>query len=90
MEYLIVEGSDIRKPYAKKMEKPGIVRDGSKSTRKNVVTPPGYHWLNILGINHGAVHPLDSCLYSADSVREHEKRENNKILSMLSSWRARG
>lgn len=86
MDYVIIDGSDISKPYATKMEKLGLVRDGSKSTRKNVVTMPGYHWLNMLGIREGQVQPLDSCMYSSQSVREHEKSENHKILSILGQW----
>lgn len=86
MDYVIIDGSDISKPYATKMENLGIIRDGSKSTRKQVITTPGYHWLNMLGIHQGQVQPLDSCIYSAQSVREHEKSENNKILSILGQW----
>jgi hypothetical protein len=83
MDYVLIDDSDISKPYARKMENLGMVRDGSQSTRKKVVLTPGYHWLNVLGVRQGELKPLDSCVYSAQSVRAHEKSQNSKILSMI-------
>ena len=46
MRYCVIDLSDIQKPYAKKMEGLGLVRDGDKSNRNKPVIGNGYYWLN--------------------------------------------
>ncbi|MCI0444422.1 transposase [bacterium] len=82
-DFVIVDGSDISKPHAQKMEQLGWVRDGSQSKRSEPLITRGYHWLNILGVSLGEVQPLGSAIYSTEHVSQYEKSENSKILLML-------
>ena len=76
---LIVDISDIRKKYAKKMEYLATVRDGSEK-----VLGDGYWTLQVIGaqLNRKVIVPLYQSLYSQDAP--DFKSENAEILSAIS------
>ena len=75
---LIIDPSDLRKEYAKKMECLGTVRDGSKKELCN-----GYWTLNIIGCETGGhrITPLYQSLYSSSAP--DFVSENNEILTAV-------
>lgn len=75
---LIIDPSDLRKEYAKKMEYMGTVRDGSKKELCN-----GYWMMNILACEAGGhnITPLYQSLYSS-SAPDFES-ENSEILNAV-------
>jgi hypothetical protein len=83
-KYIILDGSAIRKEYAKKMEGLATVYDGSSRKKKKLET--GYHWDNIVGAgksNEGEVKilPIHSEIYSRKlDPSYNEASENRKIL----------
>ncbi|MCD6090429.1 MAG: transposase [Bacteroidales bacterium] len=85
-KYIVLDGSAIRKDYAKKMEGLCLVYDGA-SKKKNKIEI-GYHWDNIVGVSRtadGEIHifPIYSEIYSKDIDPFFNKSsENSKILSI--------
>jgi hypothetical protein len=83
-KYIILDGSAIRKEYAKKMEGLATVYDGSSRKKKKLET--GYHWDNIVGAGRtsgGEVNilPIYSEIYSRKLDPSYsEASENRKIL----------
>jgi hypothetical protein len=75
---LIVDPSDLRKEYAKKMENLGTVRDGSSDELCN-----GYWMMNIIGCEAGGhrITPIYQSLYSS-SAPDFDS-ENSEILSAV-------
>ncbi len=65
LRYCIIDGSDIQKPEAKKMEGLSHVRDGSKKKRdKRPVIGNGYYWLNAVMANEERILPFYTDIYS--------------------------
>ena len=75
---LIIDPSDIRKNYAKKMEYLGTVRDGSKKELCD-----GYWTLNVIGCETGShkIVPLFNSLYSTSAPEFIS--ENSEILAAV-------
>jgi len=84
--YLIFDGSDIVKQEAEKMEGLSLVRDGSRSAKKqNPVIANGYHWDNIIGISEDGknVVPVYSEIYSNSLDTDYSVSENRKIIKVV-------
>ena len=80
LPYCVIDGSDIQKPEAKKMEGLGRVRDGSKkSSDKKPVIGNGYYWLNGVMVNDEEILPVYSDIYSLDREAKYHVSENTKI-----------
>ena len=78
--YCVIDGSDIQKPEAKKMEGLGRVRDGSKKSEdKKPVIGNGYYWLNGVMVNDEEILPVYSDIYSLDREAKYHVSENTKI-----------
>jgi len=80
-EYLIVDGSDVTKPFAREMEGLGRVHDGSTGETSN-----GYWQLNLVGVRpkSSSIVLATSRLYSYQTEHESpELSENSLILSDL-------
>ena len=85
-KYIILDGSAIRKDYAKKMEGLAYIYDGA-SKKKNKIEI-GYHWDNIVGVSKSVdgevnILPIYSEIYSQklDPIF-NRKSENAKILNI--------
>ena len=78
--YLIVDLSDINKPYAEKMEGLDIVYDGSTGELCN-----GYWQLNIIGVDESgtSIMPMVSSLYATEKEDGKGFSENKKILESV-------
>ena len=79
---LVIDLSDINKPYAKEMEYLGKVRDGSSDSIKN-----GYWTCQVIAAQTGKpnVIPLYNCLYSIDAPDcTGENDEIKKAIGMVS------
>jgi hypothetical protein len=78
--YLIVDLSDITKPYAEKMEGLDIVYDGSTGELGN-----GYWQLNIIGVDESgtSIMPMVSSLYATEKEGGTGFSENKKILESV-------
>ena len=70
-DYILVDGSDIQKKYAKMMEGLDWVRDGDKNT-----VGLGYWLINIIHFDkHGDITPLFNKLYSFDAGAKSQNLE---------------
>jgi hypothetical protein len=82
--YIVVDGSDLSKAYAEKMEGLGRVHDGSTGELSN-----GYWLMNMIGVEptYSSVHMLINRLYSFSKWEDPEISENGVILDMLKTLR---
>lgn len=83
MRYCIIDISDIQKPYAKKMEGLGTVRDGDRSGRGEVVTGAGLYWINGVMADGTDIVPVYSEIYGLDREGRERVSENTKILEIM-------
>lgn len=81
-KYLIVDLSDINKPYAQKMEGLDRVYDGSTKELCN-----GYWQLNIIGVDKAgtSIMPMLSALYATEKEGGKGFSENKKVLESVST-----
>jgi len=80
LRYCIIDGSDIQKPEAKKMEGLSRVRDGSKKERdKRPVIGNGYYWLNAVMANEERILPFYTDIYSLNREAREHVSQNTKI-----------
>ena len=78
--YCIIDGCDIQKPEAKKMEGLGRVRDGSKGKNdKQPVIGNGYYWLNAVMADDKGVLPVYGDIYSLEHEAKDHVSEHTKI-----------
>jgi hypothetical protein len=78
------DGSDIQKPYARKMENTCLARDGSQSSAKKTKTGRGYLMEGSLALYKGRLFPLLLNLYSyVEEKFKSEKEETKKNLLIL-------
>jgi len=82
--YLIIDGSDIAKPYATAMDGLGRVHDGSTGDIVN-----GYWLMNMIGVEpaNECLHLLNSRLYSFSEYENPKISENKVILEMIAQYR---
>ena len=82
--YLIIDGSDLNKPYATTMEGIGRVHDGSTKEIGN-----GYWLMNMMGVepDNECLHMLNSRLYSYSEYEEPDISENKVMLQMIGEHR---
>jgi len=82
--YLILDGSDLCKPYATTMEGINHVHDGSTGKISN-----GYWLMNMIGVepDNECLHMLNSRLYSFSEYEDAEISENKVILGMIGQHR---
>lgn len=78
MRYCVVDLSDIRKQYARKMEGLARVRDGNKKEIGD-----GYWWLNAMMVDAGGMSPVYSELYSLEREADELVSENRKLLETM-------
>ncbi|MHB9027212.1 MAG: hypothetical protein ACYC9O_00435 [Candidatus Latescibacterota bacterium] len=78
MRFCIVDLSDIRKQYARKMEGLARVRDGNKKEIGD-----GYWWLNAVMVDAGGMSPVYSELYSLEQEADELVSENTKLLEAM-------
>ena len=76
--YCIIDVSDIRKDYSRKMEGLGRVRDGS---RKEIVD--GYWWINAVMADSGGIMPVYGEVYSLEEEGREHASENVKVLGII-------
>ncbi len=80
-DYILVDGSDIQKQYAKMMEGLDIVKDGDKSK-----CGPGYWLINAVHFGKdGELTPLVNKLYSFDHGAKSENLEVQELVNIISS-----
>jgi len=78
--YCVIDGSDIQKPEAKKMEGLCRVRDGSKkSSDEKPVIGNGYYWLNGVMVNDKEILPVYNDIYSLNKEAQEHVSQNTKI-----------
>jgi len=77
--FCIIDLSDIQKPYAKKMEGLGRVRDGDKSQRGAAAIGNGLHWINGVMADKSGIVPVYSDIYGLDYEGRDHTSENSKI-----------
>jgi len=70
------DGSDLQKPYARKMKGRETVRDGSASSYKKCITGSGYHIEGSIAIKNDRITPLITNLYSTKKERTYERNWN--------------
>jgi len=80
VRYCVIDGSDIQKPEATKMDGLGRVRDGSKSTwDKKQVIGNGYYWLNTVMADNEEILPVYGDIYSLEREAKDHVSEHTKI-----------
>jgi len=78
--YCMIDGGDIQKPEAMKMEGLSRVRDGSKRRRdKQPVIGNGYYWLNAVMANDEEILPVFGDIYSLEQEAKDHVSEHTKI-----------
>ena len=83
LPYCVIDGSDIQKPEATKMEGLCRVRDGSRKSADNKeIIGNGYHWLNGVMVSEDEMAPFYSDIYSLDYEGDNHVSENTKILDI--------
>ena len=82
--YIVLDGSDLSKTYAEKMEGLGRVHDGSTGELSD-----GYWLMNMIGVEptSGSLHMLINRLYSFSKWEEPEISENGVMLDILQKFR---
>jgi len=79
--YVYYDPTEIVKPHGKKFENLSIVRDGSRSTRKNVITEKGYPLNCCIALNSDKIIPIDLELGSYEDIAYDS--ENQKHLEYM-------
>ena len=81
--YCVIDGSDIQKDYAEKMEGLGRVRDGDKSTKNRIAIGNGYWLMNAVMVGAEQIIPVASEVYSVDYEGKQQTSENKKLLDIV-------
>ena len=67
------DGSDLQKPYARKMKGRETLRDGSKSGNGKCYTGPGYHIEGSIAVKNDQITPMITNLYSVKEEKAYEE-----------------